>query len=181
MQLDLLSEENESLDRTFILLREDATKGFDQNYDLNKMVERNANQVYSLTEYDIPFAANALPLETDTVPLVVNIVNAGEYTFSMLKERHYGLTPILYDMFESQQIDLTAADYTVNLTKGKYTDRFYVLFAPVHPIATDIEITEDGTHHVLSNEAIYDVLGRRVDTVYPQHLYIINGEKRIMR
>lgn len=181
MQLDLLSEENESLDRTFILLREDATNGFDQNYDLNKMVERNANQIYSFAEYDIPFAANALPLETDTVPLVVNIVNAGEYTFSMLKERHYGMTPILYDMFESQQIDLTATDYTVNLTKGKYTDRFYVLFAPVHPIATDIEITEDGTHHVLSNEAIYDVLGRRVDTVYPQHLYIVNGEKRIMR
>ena len=181
MQLDLLSEENESLDRTFILLREDATKGFDQNYDLNKMVERNANQIYSFAEYDIPFAANALPLETDTVPLVVNIVNAGEYTFSMLKERHYGMTPILYDMFESQQIDLTAADYTVNLAKGKYTDRFYVLFAPVHPIATGIEIMEDGTHHVLSNEAIYDVLGRRVNTVYPQHLYIVNGEKRIMR
>ena len=179
VQIDLLSEDSTSLDRTFVWLREDATTGFDQNYDLNKMVESNANQIYSLSDRDIPFAANVLPTETDTVPLVVNIVNSGEFTFSLLKDEHFGMSPVLYDMYKSEQIDLLSKDYSIELTPGKYTDRFYLLFRPVKPIATDIEETADGNQNVLSNEAIYDVLGRRVSTVTPGHLYIVNGEKRI--
>ena len=179
VEIDLLSEDSTSLDRTFVWLREDATAGYDQNYDLNKMVESYANQIYSLSDHDIPFAANVMPYETDTVRLVVNIVNPGEFTFSMLKDEHFGLTPILYDMYKSEQIDLTSADYTVELDYGKYTDRFFLLFSPVKPVATAIETTEDGTQNVLSGEAIYDVLGRRVSTVTPGHLYIVNGEKRI--
>lgn len=179
VEIDLLSEDSTSLDRTFVWLREDATAGYDQNYDLNKMVESYANQIYSLSDHDIPFAANVMPYETDTVRLVVNIVNPGEFTFSMLKDEHFGLTPILYDMYKSEQIDLTSADYTVELDYGKYTDRFFLLFSPVKPVATAIETTEDGTQNVLSGEAIYDVLGRRVSTITPGHLYIVNGEKRI--
>lgn len=179
VEIDLLSEDSTSLDRTFVWLREDATAGYDQNYDLNKMVESYANQIYSLSDHDIPFAANVMPYETDTVRLVVNIVNPGEFTFSMLKDEHFGLTPILYDMYKSERIDLTSADYTVELDYGKYTDRFFLLFSPVKPVATAIETTEDGTQNVLSGEAIYDVLGRRVSTVTPGHLYIVNGEKRI--
>ena len=179
VEIDFLSEDSTSLDRTFVWLREDATAGYDQNYDLNKMVESYANQIYSLSDHDIPFAANVMPYETDTVRLVVNIVNPGEFTFSMLKDEHFGLTPILYDMYKSERIDLTSADYTVELDYGKYTDRFFLLFSPVKPVATAIETTEDGTQNVLSGEAIYDVLGRRVSTVTPGHLYIVNGEKRI--
>ena len=179
VEIDLLSEDSTALDRTFVWLREDATAGYDQNYDLNKMVESYANQIYSLSDHDIPFAANVMPYETDTVRLVVNIVNPGEFTFSMLKDEHFGLTPILYDMYKSERIDLTSADYTVELDYGKYTDRFFLLFSPVKPVATAIETTEDGTQNVLSGEAIYDVLGRRVSTVTPGHLYIVNGEKRI--
>lgn len=179
VQIDLLSEDSTMLDRTFVWLREDATTAYDQNYDLNKMVESKANQIYSLSDRNVPFAANVLPYETDTVPLVVNIYNPGEYTFSLNKEEHFGLAPVLYDMYKSEQIDLLSSDYSVELTKGKYTDRFYLLFSPVRPIATDIETTEDGSQHVLSGEAIYDVLGRRVSTITPGHLYIVNGEKRI--
>jgi len=179
VQIDLLSEDSTMLDRTFVWLREDATTAYDQNYDLNKMVESKANQIYSLSDRNVPFAANVLPYETDTVPLVVNIYNPGEYTFSLNKDEHFGLAPVLYDMYKSERIDLLSSDYSVELTKGKYTDRFYLLFSPVRPIATDIETTEDGSQHVLSGEAIYDVLGRRVSTITPGHLYIVNGEKRI--
>ncbi len=179
VQIDLLSEDSTMLDRTFVWLREDATTAYDQNYDLNKMVESKANQIYSLSDRNVPFAANVLPYETDTVPLVVNIYNPGEYTFSLNKEEHFGLAPVLYDMYKSERIDLLSSDYSVELTKGKYADRFYLLFSPVRPIATDIETTEDGSQHVLSGEAIYDVLGRRVSTITPGHLYIVNGEKRI--
>lgn len=181
VQIDMLSEDGTFLDRTFVWLRDDATEGFDQNYDLNKMIESKANQIYSLADKDVPFAANVLPTGTDTVELVVNIAKAGEYTFSLPEEQHFGLRPILYDMYKSQLIDLLATDYTVDLTKGKYTGRFFLLFSPVQPIATDIETTEDGGQKVLSGEGIYDVLGRRVNTVYPGHLYIVNGEKRIVK
>ena len=179
-QIDLLYEE-ESLDRTFVWLQDKATHGFDQNFDLNKLVESKANQIYSIALTDIPFAANVLPLETDTVPLVVNIVNAGEYTFALDKDKHMGQAPILYDMFAGEQTNLLSADYTVELEKGKYEGRFYLLFLPEMPVVTNFETTVDGGQKVHSDEAIYDVLGRRVNTIYPGHLYIVNGEKTIAK
>ena len=178
-QIDLLSAEDESLDRTFVWLQGKATEGFDQNFDLNKMVENKANQIYSLALTDIPFAANVLPLETDTVPLVVNIVNAGEYTLALDKDKHVGQAPILYDMYAGEKTNLLNADYTVELQKGKYEGRFFLLFTPEKPIVTSFETTEDGGMKTRGNEAIYDVLGRRVNTVYPEHIYIVNGEKKV--
>ena len=178
-EINLLSEEDESLDRTFVWLQDNATIGFDQNYDLNKIVEKNANQIYSLAENDVPFAANVLPLETDTVALVVNIAKNGEYTFSLNSEQHQGMAPVLYDLFESTETNLMDGSYTIALQKGKYEGRFYLLFRPVKPIVTSFETTEDGGMNVQSGEAIYDVLGRKVNTIYPGHLYIVNGEKRV--
>ena len=181
VEINLLSADGESLDHTFVRLQEDATNGFDQNLDLNKMVEKKANQIYSLTDKAVPFAANVLPLGTDTVPLVVNIVNEGEYTFSLNTDKHQGMAPVLYDMFKNEKINLLTTDYLVELEKGKYEDRFFLLFTPETPIVTSFETTEDGGQTVHSGEAIYDVLGRRVNTIYPGHLYIVNGEKRIAK
>ena len=146
---------------------------------MNKIVEKNANQIYSLAENDVPFAANVLPLETDTVALVVNIAKNGEYTFSLNSDKHQGMAPVLYDMFESTETNLLDGSYTIALQKGQYEGRFYLLFHPVKPIVTSFEMTEDGGLNVQSGEAIYDVLGRKVNTIYPGHLYIVNGEKRV--
>ena len=180
-EINLLSDDNELLDRTFVWLHEDATTGFDQNYDLNKMTEKNANQIYSFAEHDVPFAANVLPLGTDTVQLVVNIVNEGEFTFSLNNDKHVGMAPVLYDMYQMTETDLLSADYTIDLKKGKYADRFFLIFKAAQPIVTSFETTADGGQNVHSSEAIYDVLGRRVNTIYPGHLYIVNGEKRIAK
>ena len=181
VEIELLSSDDDALDRTFVWLQENATIGFDQNYDLNKMIEKKANQIYSLAENEVPFAANVLPLGTDTVPLVVNIANEGEYTFSLNVDKHVGMAPILYDMYKSEQINLLTTNYAVELEKGKHEDRFFLLFQPEAPIVTNFEATADGGQNVHSSEAIYDVLGRRVNTIYPGHLYIVNGEKRIAK
>ena len=181
VEIILLSEDNELLDRTFVRLQEGATIGFDQNFDLNKMTQNNANQIYSFAENDVPFAANVLPLETDTVQMVVNIANTGEYTFSLNVDKHKGMAPILYDMFNSERVNLMTSDYTVELEKGKYADRFFLLFQQEAPVVTNFELTEDGGQKVRSDEAIYDVVGRRVNTIYPGHFYIVNGEKRIAK
>lgn len=181
VEIELLSSDDDALDRTFVWLQENATTGFDQNYDLNKMIEKKANQIYSLAENEVPFAANVLPLGTDTVPLVVNIANEGEYTFSLNVDKHVGMAPILYDMYKSEQINLLTTNYAVELEKGKHEDRFFLLFQPEAPIVTNFETTADGGQNVHSSEAIYDVLGRRVNTIYPGHLYIVNGEKRIAK
>ena len=180
-EINLLSADNKLLDRTFVWLQEGATIGFDQNYDLNKMTQKNANQIYSYAENNVSFAANVLPLETDTVQLVVNIANEGEFTFSLNNDKHVGMAPVLYDMFKSEKVNLMTTDYVVELETGKYDDRFFLLFQPVQPIVTNFETTEDGGQKVHSGEAIYDVLGRRVNTIYPGHLYIVNGEKRIAK
>lgn len=181
VEIELLSSDDDALDRTFVWLQENATTGFDQNYDLNKMIEKKANQIYSLAENEVPFAANVLPLGTDTVPLVVNIANEGEYTFSLNVDKHVGMAPVLYDMYKSEQINLLTTNYAVELEKGKHEDRFFLLFQPEAPIVTNFETTADGGQNVHSSEAIYDVLGRRVNTIYPGHLYIVNGEKRIAK
>jgi hypothetical protein len=181
LQLDLLNDEGAELDRTFVWLQDGATLGYDKNFDLNKIVESSSNQIYSLAEHNAPYAANVLPLETDTVALVVNITKAGEFTFSLPKDKHSGMVPILYDMYENVQTNLLADDYTVALKKGKYTGRFYIIFQASEPVATSFESTSDGGQKVLSDEAIYDALGRRVNTVYPGLLYIVNGEKRIAK
>ena len=181
VQLNLMGADNNELDRTFVWMRENATIGFDQNYDLNKMIENKANQIYSFAENDIPFAANVLPLGTDTVKLVVNIANDGEFSFSVDADKHVGMAPVLYDMYQMTETDLLSADYTIDLKKGKYEDRFFLIFKAAQPIVTSFETTADGGQNVHSSEAIYDVLGRRVNTIYPGHLYIVNGEKRIAR
>lgn len=181
LQLDLIGEDGTPLDRTFVWLQEDATIGFDQNLDLNKIIEPSANQVYSLAESDVPFAANVLPIETDTVKLVVNIAQDGEYIFSVPEEEHSGMAPVLYDMFKNEKINLLQTDYLVDLEQGKYEDRFFLLFQPEAPIVTSFETTNDGGQQTHSGEAIYDVLGRRVNTIYPGHLYIVNGHKRIAK
>ncbi len=181
VQLNLMGADNNELDRTFVWMRENATIGFDQNYDLNKMIENKANQIYSLAENDIPFAANVLPLGTDTVKLVVNIANDGEFSFSVDADKHVGMAPVLYDMYQMTETDLLSADYTIDLKKGKYADRFFLIFKAAQPIVTSFETTADGGQNVHSSEAIYDVLGRRVNTIYPGHLYIVNGEKRIAK
>lgn len=180
-EIDLLGDDDELLDRAFVWLQEGATIGYDQNYDLNKIVQKKANQIYSLAEAGAPYAANILPFGTDTVQLVVNIVNEGEFTFSLNNDKHVGMAPVLYDMFKSEKVNLMTTDYVVELETGKYDDRFFLLFQPVQPIVTSFETTEDGGQKVHSGEAIYDVLGRRVNTIYPGHLYIVNGEKRIAK
>jgi len=181
VEIELLSSDNDALDRTFVWLQENATTGFDQNYDLNKMIEKKANQIYSLAEKDVPFAANVLPLGTDTVPLVINIANNGEYTFKLNVDKHVGMAPVLYDMYQSEKINLLSSDYLVELEKGNYEGRFFLLFQAEAPVVTSFENTNDGGQNVHSSEAIYDVLGRRVSTIYPGHFYIVNGEKCIAK
>ena len=84
---------------------------------------------------------------------------------------------------QQQLFNLIDAQKTrgMELEKGKHEDRFFLLFQPEAPIVTNFEATADGGQNVHSSEAIYDVLGRRVNTIYPGHLYIVNGEKRIAK
>ena len=173
-----LQQNGNQLDRTFITLQEDdVTAGFDFNYDLSKITNKGAN-IYSLIATDnepIEAAGNVLPMEENMViPVGVIIKTAGEYTFSM-PDGTAGIEVQLIDYQTGETTNLLFGDYTINLPKGTFDNRFALMVKP-DKTATSVEnIGEagnggeavrkyiiDGKLYLQKDGALYDAQGHIV-------------------
>ena len=174
LRLELQQNGNPS-DRTFITLQEDdVTAGFDFNYDLSKITNKGAN-IYSLIATDsepIEVAGNVMPVAEDMViPVGVIISQAGNYTFSM-PDGTAGIEVQLIDYQTNEKTNLLLGDYTINLPKGTFDNRFALLINPdkvatsVDNIGADADGTKkyiiDGKLYMQQGGITYDAQGRIV-------------------
>lgn len=177
-----IQQNDQMIDRTYVRMtdEEDVTTGFEFGYDMSKDLNKNKAGIYSFittAESTEMAAGNCLPLETEQttlVPLGVVIPTTGDYTFAMPAGTS-GVGVTLIDNEAGVHTNLSALDYTVNLTAGDYTNRFFLEIPPVQPIHTDIEDTGDGVDgnarkmiidgllYIVRDGKMYDARGVRVE------------------
>ena len=163
-------------DQTFVKLSndEEVSANFVVGEDLTK--EKNANKanIYTIVENYLPIAGNTLPMsdQTTVVPLGVTTNSTGEYTFAM-PDGTSGVGVTLIDNVENTRTNLSALDYTVTLTAGEYTNRFFLEISPVQNTPTDIEAVSgqpsevrkvmiDGILYIVRDGKMYDARGTLV-------------------
>ena len=164
-------------DQTFVKLSndEEVSANFVFGEDLAK--EKNANKanIYTLVENYIPVAGNTLPMsdQTTVIPIGANIRADGEYTFAM-PDGTSGVGVTLIDNVANTRTNLSALDYTVTLSEGEYTNRFFLEISPVQNTPTDIEAVSgqpsevrkvmiDGILYIVRDGKMYDARGARVE------------------
>lgn len=167
-RIDLTGESN--ADRTFIRLSDNGTEGYVPNQDLEKLINGQYAQIYSLGA-GTHLAANTLPREMQTVLLGLNIPANGTYSLD-LHEGGQAITAILYDKWENVSTDLSRNSYEFTQMEGRCEDRFEIQFSAEPTVPTDVEeareafIRVDGrTLRVLGGHeggcvAVYDMAGR---------------------
>ena len=178
-----IQQDSLMIDRTYVRMtdEEEVTTGFEFGYDMSKDLNKNRAGIYSFittAESTEMAAGNCLPLETEQttlVPLGVSIPTTGDYTFAMPAGTS-GVGVTLIDNDANVRTNLSALDYTVNLTAGDYTNRFFLEIPPVQPIHTDLEPTSDsslkgraqkkiidGLLYIVRDGKMYDARGARVE------------------
>ena len=173
-RLELANAAGEVQDLTFVALDEKATTGFDQNKDLNKVLNRGTN-IYTFVE-GLPFAGNTLPMEKVTVPVGVRVATAGEYTFRM-PDGTDGIAVTLVDNATGTHTNMLMSEYTVTLNAGTIENRFYLVVDPDRTATSVENIGEeakgdkakdvekfliDGKLFIRTADGIFDAKGQRM-------------------
>ena len=136
-----LRQDTTFLDQTYVRMTnlEQVTDSFDFGQDLVKELNSRSN-IYTFIGYE-KVAANSMTVHTDqttVIPVGANIRADGEYTFAM-PEGTNGVGITLIDTEANVRTSLSALDYTVTLSAGEYTNRFFLEISPVQNTPTDIE------------------------------------------
>lgn len=169
-----LQQSAETCDRTYIRLSDEDRVSTDFDYHFDLIKERNPGKanLYSFIGYE-RVAANCLPISetTLTIPLGVQIVSNGEYTFALPSVPDcYTLT--LIDAFTDTRTNLALSDYTTSLELGTYDNRFALEIRPALAVPTDNEpvtdasspvtrkILRDGHLFILRDGHLFDIQGQ---------------------
>lgn len=158
----------EQRDHTYINLSDEATTEFKLNEDVMKMTNSGAPNIYSYAEgYDVAY--NEVPMANQTINLGVIARKNGSYTFAMPKD--FSGKAILVDLESGEATDLNLSNYTVELNKGTYNNRFQLLLeveakAPTNMNPTKGEWSVDGkTKKLFINDNIYLINAGRIYNV----------------
>ena len=169
-----LQQNGATADKTFIQLQdEDATEMFDMNSDLCKIINAGSN-IYSIISTEstpVNVAGNVLPIQETVIPLGVVISAAGEYTFAM-PDGTDGIVVELIDYETNTRTNMLLDEYTVNLGKGTFDNRFALHVQPskVTTSVGDVNTNSngvkkyliDGILYMQKDGVLYDAQGRCV-------------------
>ena len=161
--------------RTYVELRENAQDNFQLNEDVYMMNSSRTADIYTFAgAYDL--AANVLSINNHTVPVGINVHKDGEYTFSM-PSTFDGII-ILVDNETGARTNLLLDTYTVNLTRGRVNERFYLEIG-VDNVVTNLEnidanantlndgkahkFIRDGRMYILRDGKVYTITGKRAN------------------
>ena len=174
LRLEIQQNGNKA-DHTFVRLQDEdgVTDHFDFNHDLCKIINAGAN-IYSFvtTEtYPIEVAANVLPIQETIIPLGVVSAAAGEYTFAM-PDGTDGIVVELIDYENNTRTNMLLDEYTVNLGKGTFENRFALHVKP-NKTTTSLEDVNtnttgvkkyliDGVLYMQKDGVLYDAQGKLV-------------------
>lgn len=161
IELDL-NYNDEKADRTYVILKEDASPDFVLNEDVYKVTNSNLPNIYAYAgSYDC--GISRVPVESQTVPVGVITRKNGTYTFSM--PTNFDGTVTLIDKFAQTRTNLALEDYEVALPKGTINDRFE-LELDIRKVPTAIDGVTDGNGSLKDGKA---------------HKFIENGIMYILR
>lgn len=174
-----LRQDTTFLDQTYVRMTnlEQVTDSFDFGQDLVKELNSRSN-IYTFIGYE-KVAANSMTVHTDqttVIPVGANIRADGEYTFAM-PEGTNGVGITLIDTEANVRTSLSALDYTVTLSAGEYTNRFFLEISPVQNTPTDLgnvqgdnvqgtkarKVMVDGILYIVRDGKMYDARGARVE------------------
>ena len=171
-----LQQNGATADKTFIQLQdEDATEMFDMNSDLCKIINAGSN-IYSIITTEstpIQVAGNIMPIQETIIPVGVVISAAGEYTFAM-PEGTDGIVVELIDYENNTRTNMLLDNYTVNLGKGTFDNRFALHVKPdktttsvdnIGNEATGDKVKKyliDGILYMQKDGVLYDAQGKLV-------------------
>lgn len=168
-----LQRDGQYADQAFVQLKaEGATADFDMNQDLTKIINAGAN-IYTLAgEKRIQVAGNVLPIAKTTIPVGIQVTQAGTYTIS-LPEGTSGISATLVDNLTGTHTNLLLEDYTVTLNTGTTEGRFYIVLDPERS-ATAVEnigdaqgdkaqkFLIDGQLIIRTEQGVYDATGNNI-------------------
>ena len=146
-------------DHTYIQLQNDgATNMFDMNLDLTKMTGSGGN-IYSIipsASDPIQAAANVMPIDECIIPLGVKTTKATSYTFAM-PDGTDGIVVELIDYDTNTRTNMLLDEYTVNLGKGTFDNRFALHVQPskVTTSVEDINTNNTGVKKYLIEGVLY--------------------------
>ena len=169
-----LQQNNTKVDQTYIQLEdEEVTAMFDMNYDLTKLFNSKTN-IYSLIPSDtdpIQVAANVMPIEETIIPLGIKLDAAGEYTFAM-PDGTDGIVVELIDYEANTTTNMLLDNYTVNLGKGTFENRFALHVKPNKTTTSIVDVNTnttgvkkyliDGILYMQKDGVLYDAQGKLV-------------------
>lgn len=168
-----LQRDGQYADQAFVQLKaEGATADFDLNQDLTKIINAGAN-IYTLAgEKRIQVAGNVLPIAKTTIPVGIQVAQAGTYTIA-LPEGTSGISTTLVDNQTGTHTNLLLDGYTVTLDAGSHENRFYIVLDPERT-ATAVEnigdaqgdktqkFLIDGQLIIRTEQGVYDATGGKV-------------------
>ena len=167
-----LIQNGATVDQTFFQLEDgEATQMFDLNIDMTKIINTGAN-IYSISSDKNQLAGNVLPVEETIIPIGIKLDKAGEYTFAM-PDGTDGIVVELIDYETNTRTNMLLDEYTVNLGKGTFENRFALHVKPnktvtsIESITTpsDSEVRKfiiDGVLYMQKDGVLYDAQGRCV-------------------
>ena len=169
-----LQRDGQYADQAFIQLKaEGATADFDLNQDLTKIINAGAN-IYTLAgEKRVQVAGNVLPIAKTTIPVGIQVAQAGTYTIA-LPDGTSGISATLVDNLTGTHTNLLLDNYTVTLNTGTTEGRFYIVLDPERT-ATAVENIDneaqsdkaqkfliDGQLIIRTKQGVYDATGGKV-------------------
>lgn len=173
-----LQQNEKMIDRTFIKLSddEDVSEGFAFNEDMTKEFSGNKSAIYTFIAGDVVAAGNTLPMtdQKTIVPVGVETKAAGTYTIS-IPAGTAGIGVTLIDEETGIRTNLSALDYTVDLSAGKHDSRFWLEISPVKGAETGIDpgvdarengvrkVMIDGILYIVKDGKLFDARGARVE------------------
>ena len=143
-------------DQAFVKLQDEkVTEAFDFNKDLTKLINAGAN-IYTFTNDQIEVAGNVMPIAETIIPVGVKITASGEYTFRM-PEGTDGIVVELIDYETNTRTNMLLDEYTVNLEKGTFDNRFALHVKPskVTTSVGDINTNSNGVKKYLIDGILY--------------------------
>jgi PKD repeat protein len=174
--LTLKIEGNNYSDRVFIAVREDATDGFDSQYDAYDMRGRVEAPQMFIVDNNIQYSIDVLPkIDKHSVfPIGIEVGDKGVYSISMPKTDFASQFEEIYlvDLLLNKKIDIAAGQsYVFEASPNDPANRFELRFASPMQIVeqtTDILIYASQQNLIITGASegdyvtIYDLLGHIV-------------------
>ena len=171
--LQLLGDE--MVDETRVVVNNEASLDYEIERDASKFMsfESAVPQIFTLDGQGNRYAINERPLDNGKVKLAYYAGQSGFFTISV--DRADGEI-YLYDAEANKTVNLMEQDYTFHsdATEGMNTTRFVLSLSVNNGDTTGIEDVKESKNN--TND-VYDLQGRKVQSLGNKGIYIQNGQK----